>query len=192
MPAKYLGELVARKLAKPVLRCLSIDRRVSATIGTRTGTRNITKKKNNMETKVSKFYEVGARFTNYEGKKENATVCVEADTFGEAEAIVCAEFSASNADVSVRTMRTAPYDTVLFGESDAQWHIVRYKLMTIDAVTGREKGMPRLLLVQAAGLREALAAAENYLKDNVMASHDNVAANVTHIEDVILRKTADE
>lgn len=139
-----------------------------------------------METKTGRFFEVSARVTNMERKVENVTMCVKAETFGQAEIFVLKYLSFANTDVDVHTVRIAPYDTIVPGQSDAPWFVSRYKLLTVDEVSGKEKSVGRMVLVQAADLREALAKTTEYLNGNVIIGHDNVAVGVSRVKEVML------
>lgn len=139
-----------------------------------------------METKTGKFFEVGARFHNMEKKVENVTMCVEAETFGQAEEIALKWLSADNTDVDVRTVRIVPYDTIVTGRDDNPWFVSRYKLLTVDEVSGREKSTPYLMLVQAADLREALTKTTEYLNGHAIVWHDNIAVGVSPVKEMIL------
>lgn len=117
--------------------------------------------KKQIKTKTAKWFEVTVKTERIQEdgmcKKVAETCVVDALSFTEAENAIVEEYSHYNSEVSITAIKIAPYDEVMFDESDGAdcFFRVTVQFITLNEKTNKEKKTNSTYLVQAANVNAA-------------------------------------
>lgn len=147
-----------------------------------------------ISSKTGDFYEVGIRYgkTQEDGTQKNVTekYCIDALSFGEAEANAIKEMSAYiSGDYKLTSNALATYhEVVTTGAPNAdRYYKVKVAFLYIDEKTGKEKRSNVNFLVQGSSLRNALDNFGEFMKPS-MADHTVVSVQETKLMDVFFHE----
>ena len=117
-------------------------------------------------------------------KKVNEPYLVDALSFTEAESRIIEEQTPFiSGDFSVSTVKRTKISEIFWNEGGDRWYLVKVAFITIDERSGVEKRTATLILVQAAGFKEAL---DNFIEGmkGTMADYEIVSITETPLMDV--------
>lgn len=131
--------------------------------------------------KIDKVLEDGTQ------KKVSETYAVEAFSFTEAEARITKEMVPYiTGEFNVTHEKIAQYNEVVFNDGEL-FFLVKYNLLTVDEVTGKERKQAMYVLFREETIDKAKEHAREYMKGSVV-DYEIEAIKETKILDVFLKE----